>query len=210
MSITVEQFKTLFPHVSTAVFEPLNRAMTRFDINSKVRMAAFLAQIGHESGGLTVFEENLNYTAQGLAKTWPKRFAEGGKPNELAQALARKPAAIASVVYANRMGNGDEASGDGWEYRGRGPIQVTGKDGYAAAGSALGISLLTTPELLLDPEYGCLAAARYWHATGCNELADTGQFTAITKKINGGINGLEDRKARWAKAKTVLLAGVTK
>lgn len=210
MSITVEQFKVLFPAASAAALEPLNRAMTRFGITSKVRMAAFLAQIGHESAGLTVFEENLNYTAQGLAKTWPKRFAVDGKPNDLALALARKPAAIAAVVYANRMGNGDEASGDGWKYRGRGPIQVTGKDGYAAAGSGLGLSLLATPELLADPEYGCLAAARFWHATGCNELADTGQFTAITKKINGGVNGLDDRKARWSKAKTVLLAGVTK
>lgn len=204
MSITVEQFKALFPAASTAALEPLNRAMARFRITSKVRKAAFLAQIGHESAGLTVFEENLNYTAQGLAKTWPKRFAENGKPNALANALERKPAAIASVVYANRMGNGGEATGDGWKYRGRGPIQVTGKDGYAAAGSALGVNLQATPELLTDPEYGCLAAARFWDATGCNELADTGQFTAITKKINGGTNGLEDRLARWAKAKDVL------
>lgn len=207
MSLTQQQFKALFPRAPTEWLEPMNRAMTRFNITSRVRMAAFLAQVGHESAGLTRFEENLNYTAQGLAKTWPNRFSAGGKPNELAHALARKPAAIASVVYANRMGNGDETSGDGWKYRGRGPIQITGKDGYATAGSALGVSLLSTPELLLEPEYGALSAARFWSATGCNELADTGQFTAITKKINGGTNGLEDRRDRWAVAKGVLLGG---
>lgn len=208
MSLTNEQFKALFPSASPSVLEPLNRAMARFGVTSKVRKAAFLAQIGHESAGLTRFEENLNYTAQGLAKTWPNRFADGGKPNALAMALARKPAAIASVVYANRMGNGPEASGDGWKYRGRGPIQITGREMYVAAGAGIGAPLSQEPELLLDPEYGCAAAGWFWSVKGCNELADTGQFVAITKKINGGTNGLDDRRARWAKAKDVLFAEV--
>lgn len=110
MNLTPAQFTMLFPKASAALLDPLNRAMTRFGIDSPVRMAAFLAQIGHESAGLTVVVENLNYSAQGLAATWPNRYrGKDGKPNDLAIFLARKPAAIANNVYANRNGNGNEA-----------------------------------------------------------------------------------------------------
>lgn len=204
MNLTEKQFSTLFPKAPAGLAPHFNRAANRHNITSTVRMAAFIAQIGHESAGLTVFEENLNYSAEGLAATWPKRFAEGGKPNAMALALARKPRAIACRVYAGRMGNGDEASCDGWKYRGRGPIQITGRDNYAEMGELLGMELVSTPDIVADPQCGILVAAAWWDKNNCNELADAGRFVDLTKKINGGTHGLEDRKARWAKAKEVL------
>ena len=205
VALTEQQFKTLFPMAPESAREHLNRAMARYKIDSKVRVAAFLAQIGHESAGLTAVTENLNYSAQGLANTWPTRYrGVDGKPNALAVNLARKPEQIANHTYANRMGNGDPESGDGWKYRGRGYIQTTGRANYTKLTTATGINFVAVPDLLTQPEYAALAAAFYWADNGLNDLADVGRFDLITKKINGGTHGAADRDHRWNVAKQVL------
>lgn len=176
--------------------EPLNITMQRYRINTPRRQAEFLAQIAHESARLSAVVENLSYSAQGLAKTWPGRFRlPDGTPNALARALHRNPQAIASSVYANRMGNGAAASGDGWRFRGRGLIQVTGRDNYRRCGDALGIDLLAAPEALESPLYAALSAGWYWDLHQLNALADVRSTEAITRRINGGLNGLADRLA---------------
>lgn len=176
---------------------PLARAMDRFGINMPARQAAFVAQVAHESGRLEHVEENLNYSATALLRTFPTHFS----PADAAR-YERKPQAIANRVYANRMGNKTEISGDGWQYRGRGLIQITGLDNYRACGIATGLSLVANPDLLLQPEAAALSAAWYWSAHGCNELADRDDFAGITKRINGGLNGQADRLALFAQAET--------
>lgn len=205
VSLTEKQFAALFPKAAPAIREHLNRAMARYKIDSQVRVAAFLAQIGHESAGLTTMVENLNYGAAGLAATWPNRYrGVDGKPNALAQNIARKPQEIANHTYADRMGNGSVASGDGWKYRGRGFIQTTGRANYAKLTAATGVNFTAVPDLLEQPEYASLSAAYFWQSNGLNELADAGLFNLITKRINGGIHGAADRNARWEVAKKVL------
>jgi putative chitinase len=185
------------------VVPALDAAMQRFEIASPARMAAFLAQLAHESGELRHWTENLNYGWQGLRKTFSKYF----RTDADARAYERKPERIANRVYGGRMGNGPESSGDGWRYRGRGPIQLTGKQNYQACGTAIGVDLVNAPERLETPEVGCLAAAWFWASKGLNALADAGDFVTITKRINGGTIGLEERKAFWNRAKA--LFGVT-
>ncbi len=183
----------------------INEAMGEFGIDSFNEQASFLAQIGHESALLSRMDENLNYTSDGLAKTWKARFARpDGKPNVKAISLHKKPQAIANCVYANRMGNGSEASGDGWNYRGRGLIQITGKNNYEACGKALGIPLLKNPDLLLQPKYAALSAGWYWQARGLDKYDDDEDVTSETKLINGGTNGLKDRQALFDRAFQVL------
>lgn len=177
--------------------EPLTVAMIGGQIDTRLRICAFLAQIGHESGGLQTMSENLNYSAEGLLKTWPTRFTAA-----TAAACARNPEKIANIVYANRMGN--TAPGDGWKYRGRGPIQITGKNNYLACGKALGIDLVSNPEKLEQPEYAARSAAWFWESNGLNSLADADRFTDITRRINGGTNGMEDRKQRYNLALSVI------
>lgn len=170
---------------------PLWTAMQRFHITTPRRAAAFIANIGVETAGFTVLVENLNYSAQGLANTWPSRYAVDPKqplgkvPNALAKRLARNPQAIANNVYANRMGNGNEASGDGWRNRGRGLMQTTGADNLKACAKAIGIDVYANPELLEQPEAAALSAAFFFSSNGCNELADAGKVDAVVKKING-------------------------
>lgn len=176
---------------------PLTAAMSRFGINTPRRQAHFLAQIGHESGGFKTLVENLNYSAEALLKTWPSRFNAA-----TAAAVARKPELIANKVYGGRLGN--DAPGDGWKYRGRGLIQLTGKANYRAAAAALGLDLVASPELLEQPEGASLSAAWFWKTNGLNVLADTAGVDAVTRVINGGTNGLADRKARYALAAKVL------
>ncbi|HCR9777978.1 glycoside hydrolase family 19 [Pseudomonas aeruginosa] len=208
MPITEQQLLRIYPNAGprAGVFVgALNRGMTRFGITSPVRAAAFLAQVGHESGQLTRLVENLNYSARGLAATWPSRYlGADGQPNALAQRLARNPRAIANNAYASRNGNGDEASGDGWRYRGRGLLQITGRSNYRAAGAGLGQPLEAEPELLEQPEWAALSAAWWWSTHGLNDLADRGEFDAITRRINGGLNGQAERLALWECAKAVL------
>ncbi|MCU9946880.1 glycoside hydrolase family 19 protein [Pseudomonas sp. PDM13] len=183
----------------------LTPAMSRFSITTPARQSAFLAQCAHESAGFSRFAENLNYSAAGLAATWPGRFrGADGQPNALALVYQRRPAVIASYVYANRMGNGDEESGDGWRFRGRGLLQITGRGMYQRCGDALGLPLLEQPDLLLQPEQAVLSAAWFWQSNGLNALADAGAFEAITRRINGGLNGLAERKALWLKAQEAL------
>ncbi|HCT4984472.1 TPA: glycoside hydrolase family 19 protein [Pseudomonas aeruginosa] len=208
MPITESQLLYILPRCRpvVGVFLPaLNRAMLQFDIQSGVRQAAFLAQVGHESAQLTRLVENLNYSAQGLANTWPGRYrGADGQPNALAQRLARNPRAIANNAYAARNGNGDEASGDGWRYRGRGLLQITGRSNYRAAGDGLGLPLEAEPELLEQPEHAARSSAWWWSTHGLNELADRGEFAAITRRINGGLNGQAERLELWERAKAVL------
>lgn len=196
--------------------EAVVEACTRFQINTPKRIAAFLAQTAHESGGYTMLEENLNYSADTMAVVWPNRFAEMGpdkkpikengknKPNKFALALHRKPEMIANVVYSNRMGNGTIESGEGWLYKGRGLKQLTGKDNYTRCGKSLGIDLVEKPELLLTPQYAALSAGWFWDSNRLGDFADRDDFVGMTKKINGGTIGLADREARYKAVLSVL------
>jgi putative chitinase len=186
---------------------PLNDAMARFEINDARRAAAFLAQIAHESNELRSLTENLNYSVAGLMNTWPKRFPTVA----VAEQYARNPEKTANFVYALRLGNGDADSEDGWRYRGRGLIQLTGRGNYRTAGTALGLTLEDNPDQLAQPEAAALSAAWFWKSHGLNELADDSNpangdedFETISIKINGGRAGLDSRKAYWAKAKSAL------
>lgn len=185
----------------------LNVAMAQFDITTACRMAAFLAQLAQESGQLTRLAENLNYTASRLMQVWPARFPTLDK----ARLYERNPEKLANYVYAKRLGNGDETSGDGWRYRGRGLIQLTGRGNYRSAALGIGQPLEEQPELLEQPGPAALSAAWFWKSHGLNELADdrnededTEDFKTITRRINGGTVGLKERIAFWEKAKAVL------
>jgi len=183
---------------ATAVdwLRPIRSACERFEINTPLRISAFLAQCAHESGGFTRLVENLNYSAEALTRVWPKRFPS----MEIAMRYHRQPEKIANSVYASRMGNGPEASGEGWKYRGRGLKQLTGKTNYTACGQGLGIDLVLTPDLLTNPEFAALSAGWFWKSNNCSPLADAREFELLTKRINGGLIGLADRKARYSKA----------
>lgn len=178
---------------------PLSDACGLFEINTPGRESAFLAQTAHESGGFTQLSEDLDYSAQGLLQTFPRYFT----PQECAD-FARNPERIANRVYANRMGNGDEDSGEGYVFRGRGLIQITGLDNYRLCGQALGVDLVSNPELLVQPTYAALSAAWFWSSNGCNELADAGNFAGITRRINGGLRGQDDRLAWLRKTQAAL------
>lgn len=182
--------------------EHLTTAMGRFGIDTPRRQAQFLAQVGHESGGFSRLEENLNYDAAGLARTWPGRFSSGTGPNELARTIARQPERIAKAAYGLRMGN--NATTDGWTYRGRGLIQLTGKANYQAAASALGAPLVEQPDRVADRDMAALTAAWFWSKNGLNKPADLGDTKAVTRKINGGLTGLADRLQRYERAAKAL------
>ena len=200
MPITSQQLLQILPNAGqvAGVFVPvLNTAMNRYQIVGSKRIAVFIAQVGHESGQLTRLVENLNYSAEALQRAWPSRFSA-----KLAADVARKPEQIANIAYGNRMGNTEQ--GDGWKYRGRGLIQITGKNNYRACGEALGLDLIAQPELLEKPQHACMSAAWFWATNGLNTLADAGKFDAITQRINGGQNGAADRQALYARAPKVL------
>jgi putative chitinase len=186
--------------IDTKWLQPLEDTFAKYDINTPERQAAFIGQCAHESGNFKTLEENLNYKPEALMRVWPSRFPD------LATAMkyAHNPEAIANKVYGGRMGNGPEETGDGWKYHGRGLIQLTGKENYANCGSSIGVDLLSNPNLLNTPEYAALSAGWFWNKKGLNALADAGDFETMTKRINGGTLGLEDRKAKIAKALSVL------
>jgi putative chitinase len=193
--LTSEQFIILFPRVKDPEdwVDSMNTVFPMYDINTPNRIAAFLAQCGHESGGWTVFEENLNYSAKGLLGVFKKYF-----PNEsVANQYARKPEMIANRVYAGRMGNGSPESGDGWKYRGRGPIQLTGKSNYTSFAKAMvddWQSIIDNPELVSqDKEIALKSAIWFWNTNKLNQYADAGDIKTMTRIINGGYNGLDDR-----------------
>lgn len=188
-----------------------------FEINTPQRIAAFLAQTAHESGGYTMLTENLNYRAATLAACWPTRFAVLGPdkkpvrdaqgkltPTAVAHAIAGKPELIANMVYSSRMGNGPAESGEGWKYRGRGLKQLTGKDNYRRCGQALGIDLVENPDLLLDPTPAARSAGWFWKTNSLSSFADAGDIRGMTRKINGGFIGLEDRQKRYDKVLEVI------
>ena len=194
-------------------------ACQEFGIDTAQRIAGFLSQCAHESGGFERLQENLNYSADGMAGIWPRRFAVLGpdkkpikkdgknQPNKFALALHRKPEMIANVVYSGRMGNGPTESGEGWKYRGRGLKQLTGKDNHRACSEGLGVDLVENPDLLLEPIYAARSAAWFWSANKCNVFADTGDIEGLTKRINGGLIGIDDRKKRYASAMRSLSSG---
>lgn len=177
--------------------QPMCAAMAQFDIGTQRRQAMFLAQVGHESASLSRLEENLNYSAQRLQQVWPRRFPT----IDDAHYYEHSPERLANLVYASRMGNGAYESGDGYRYRGRGPIQITGADAYRQAGAALNLPLIEQPEMVLDTVVGAQVAAwvfAIWK--GCNPAADADDIDAVTRLINGGTVGLDDRIARYERA----------
>jgi putative chitinase len=187
-------------HIGTQWVEPLNETFERFGINTPKQQAAFIGQCSHECGNFTKLEEGLSYAADRLMKIWPRRF-----PNmEIAQRYARNPKALANNVYANRMGNRDEASGDGYRFRGRGCIQTTGHSAYFHAGQALGVDFVMQPDLVAMPKYAALTAGFFWDTHKLNAFADSQDYVTMTKRINGGTIGLDDRKAHIAHALAVL------
>lgn len=184
--------------------EPMVETASRYAISNPIRLAAFLAQVGHESGSLGRTVENLSYSADLLLATWPARFTR-----EMAEQMARKPEAIANHVYGGRMGN--DRDGDGWKYRGRGLIQITGKTNYEAITEGLAERLgdavpdfVLQPDLLAEPRWAALSAGCYWDDRHLNELADMGDFDKITTRINGGQNGKADRRARFQRSMKAL------
>jgi putative chitinase len=178
--------------------EPLQAAFDKYDINTPKRQAAFIGQCAHESGNFKTLQENLNYSAEGLMKTWPSRFPT----KEVADQYARQPAKIAGKVYNGRLGNTSEEEAS--KYLGRGLIQLTGKENYERCGSAIGADLINEPTLLVEPHYAAMSAGWFWNKKGLNELADAQEHGQITKRINGGTIGLDDRIAKTTKAAQAL------
>jgi len=203
--ITVSQLKQLLP--KNPYVEHWHHALEQlfpdYDINTPRRMAAFVAQCAHESGGFMVLKENLNYKAASLRKIFPKYF-----PNDqIAQEYASKPnkqEAIANRIYANRMGNGDEASGDGFRYCGRGLIQLTGKSNYQSFADSLEMKVEDVPEYLATFEGAAQSACWFWESNNLNQWADKGDILTLTKRINGGVIGLEDRIKHYEHALHVI------
>lgn len=204
IEITEAQVKQIVPKASSGAIKlfvgTFNPFADLFGLITEQRVAAYIAQVAHESSAFGRLEENLNYSADGLLKVFPKYFNTGN-----VTVYARHPEKIANRVYANRMGNGDEASGDGWRYKGRGYIQLTGKDNYkryATSGYCTG-DLMSHPEWLANHP-GCQKASMwFWLTNGLNILADRGDIRGITRRINGGFNGLDERLAYWNRAKSV-------
>lgn len=196
--VNKEQLKKL--HIGEQWVEPLNETFARFDISTPLRQAAFIGQAGHESGNFTRLSEGLSYSAERLMVIWPKRF-----PNlEIAQKYARNPKALANNVYANRMGNRDEASGDGFRFAGAGLFQLTGHSNFYHAGQALGEDFVMQPELVKTPRFAALTAGWFWDTHKLNQYADSRDYKTMCRKINGGLIGLIDREKHINHALAVL------
>jgi len=169
--------------------DALNETFQRFNILTPIQQASFIGQCGHECGNFRILEENLNYRAETLMKLWKSRFPT----IEIANEYAKNPKKIANKVYANRMGNRDESSGDGYRFRGRGCIQLTGHANYFHAGQACGEDFVMQPDLVSTPRYAAMTAGWFWDTHKLNQYADRQDFLMMTKKINGGTIGLDDR-----------------
>lgn len=178
--------------------EPLNEAFQKYDISTPARQAFFVGQCAHESGNFKVLEENLNYRPETLMRVWPSRFPDLATADK----YAHNPQLLANKVYAGRLGNNQE--NDGWNFHGRGLIQLTGRENYANCGNSLSVDLINQPGLLAQPRYAALSAAWFWRKRDLNSLADIKDYETMTKRINGGLIGLDDRKAKIAKAFSVL------
>ncbi len=181
-------------------FNALNEILPEYDINTPERVAAFIAQCAHESGGFKFLQENLNYKAASLRRVFPKYFTD----DAIAAAYANKPEQIANRIYANRMGNGDESSGDGFRYRGRGLIQLTGKNNYTFFAASIDTPLEEVSEYLETFEGAVQSACFFWDQNKLNQWADARDILTLTKRINGGTIGLEDRKKHYEHALHVL------
>ena len=204
MNITLDTLKKINGQKDSKymaeVAKCINTVFTKYEINTPLRASHFLAQIMHESASFGVMTENLNYSADGLLKIFPKYFNADN-----AASHARNPQMIANRVYCNRLGNGDTASGDGWNYRGRGFIQLTGKDNYAKFALSVGKSLEDTVKYLETVEGALASAAWFWKTRNINAKADADDITGVTKLVNGGTIGLDDRKHKLELAKSVLV-----
>ena len=202
MILTLDQLKQLIPknkHVEHW-HSALSQLLPDYGIDTEQRIAAFIAQCAHESGEFTMIKENLNYRWESLRRTFPKYFPT----DEIARKYAQKPEAIANKVYANRMGNGDEASGDGYRYSGRGLIQLTGKDNYFWFAESISISPEEASEYMATFEGASQSACWFWETNNLNQWADKDDILTLTKRINGGTIGLEDRIKHYEHAKHVL------
>lgn len=201
---TKEKFqKILINKESGLWYSAMLDILCEYDINTPERIAGFLAQTCHECLDYAIMQENLNYSSNGLKKTFPKYFGD----ISIANKYAKKPELIANKVYANRMGNGNFESGDGWKYRGRGPIQCTGKSNYIACSKFLfgDLRLVENPDLILtDKRIAIMSACWYWSVNNLNKYCDKKDIVGMTKRINGGSNGLENRKVRFNKYLTIL------
>jgi len=197
--ISFEQLNEFFEDTDEDIIQKyvefLNEMMEFYEINNKNRISMFLAQVGHESGGLRTIKENLNYSADRLKVIFPKYFRGVDT-----SAFAKNPQKIANRVYASRMGNGDEASGDGYRYCGRGLVQLTGKSNYQAFAADMNMSLEEATEWLATEEGAAWSAGWFWDSRELNQWADKGDIVTVTKKINGGTIGLEDRKSHYEAA----------
>jgi len=198
MQVTLDLLTHMCPHTKASILEgyvePLNTVAEYYEMTANpARLAGFLAQVAHESGGFTAVKENLNYSAKGLCGTFKKYF-----PTEAdAKPYERKPEKIANKVYANRMNNGDEASGDGYRFCGRGLIQLTGRANYTKFAADLGMSIEDTVSYLETPNGAVASAGWFWDNNNLNQYCDVGDFVTLTKRINGGTIGIEDRKHHY-------------
>jgi len=201
MHVTFEQLNEFFDDTNEDIVEsfvgPLNETFDEFEINTANRIAMFLAQVGHESGGLRHRKENLNYSAAGLNKIFPKYFIRAGRD---ANEYHRQPEKIANVVYANRMGNGGVDSGEGWKFCGRGLIQLTGKNNYSAFAEFMDMSLDDVVDYLETEDGAAMSAGWFWDSRDLNKWADAGDILKCTRLINGGTIGLNDRKKHYEEA----------
>lgn len=195
VELNLEKLKKCVPNNKdhAGLLNAFNKVFEKYQINTKERVAGFLAQCGHESLDFTVLKENLNYGAKGLRGTFGKYFPD----DATAAKYERKPEMIANRVYASRMGNGNEASGDGYKFRGRGAIQLTGHDNYTAFAKDIGKTIDETIAYLETLEGAIESACWFWKKNGLNEIADKKDITLMTKRINGGTIGLEDRTKHW-------------
>ena len=177
---------------------PLNQVFVKYDIGTPKRQAAFIGQCAVESANFTRLQENLKYSVQRLTQVWPSRFPS----IEAATPYANNPEKLANFVYAGRMGNLQD--GDGWQFHGRGLIQLTGRENYENCGNGIGVDLINDPDLLLTPQYAALSAGWFWNKHGLNLLADAQEYGTMTRRINGGTTALEERIAKITKALQVL------
>ena len=198
--INAEQLQKL--GISAVWVDPLNQTFERFGLDTKMEQACFIGQFSYESNHFKDLAENLNYRAETLVKLWPKRFTP-----ELAAQYAHQPEKIANFIYANRMGNRDEASGDGWRFRGSGLCQLTGHDNFYHAGKSLGVDLVANPDLARTPQYAAATAGWFWQTHNCDKYANSQDYNGLTKVINGGLFGAEQRVATMKQAQTVLFGG---
>ena len=196
--MTNEQLQAL--GIDSKWLQPLTDTFAKYGINTPKRQAAFIGQCQHESNNFKTLEENLHYSAGALMRVWPSRFPDANT----AEKYANNPEAIANKVYGGRADLGNTEDGDGWKFHGRGVIQLTGRANYTVCGEALSRPLTETPELLLQPEYACMSAGWFWNRKQINLLADDENWEIMTKRINGGLLGLQDRIDKIHKAIDIL------